>query len=615
MAPLQRIKNFCRHNPLGLRLLTAILICSSAITLVATATQLWLDYRYELSAIDERLYQIETSSIKSLSNSLWEISPAQVQVQLDGLLQLPDVRYLEITSLYGDAFFAGSKPQSGQLLEHHYPLTHEDHRGKSFAVGNLTLIISLDEVYRRLGDKVLLILATQGIKTFLVSVFILTIFHQLITRHLSAMALYARRLKLDKLDQQLVLKRTPKNDDELSDVVSAINTMRRSMLHDIQKREQAEQSLEQANQQLEQLNSELEQRVAERTAQLQEKSLQLEERGLQLEERRRQLEERGNQLEERNEELQSTLIQLKATQRQLVESEKMAALGELVAGIAHEINTPIGIGFTAATFLSDQAKQLQQQMVLSAGNDLSTAASANPHSTRAFKTTHLNQSQPDQKLLSLALESSDLICKNLERAAQLVRAFKQVSVDQSSEQRRRFDLIKYLDEVVLSLQPRLKNCRPQIDIQGPEQLPLDSYPGSYYQIFSNLIINSVIHGFDNCPGGKISIKVTLQTHEGQTLSQLPETPEQYRSALIRIDYFDNGIGIPSGWHSKLFEPFVTSKRNQDCSGLGMHITYNLVSQILQGQIESLPVENASGAYFRLMLPIQLSSQERVRSNE
>ena len=576
MTLLQRIKNFCRHNPLGLRLLTAILICSSAITLVATATQLWLDYRYELSAIDERLHQIETSSIKSLSNSLWEISPAQVQVQLEGLLQQPDVRYLEITSQYGDAFFAGSKPQSGQLLERYYSLKHEDHRGKSFAVGNLTLIISLDEVYRRLGDKVLLILTSQGIKTFLVSVFILTIFHQLITRHLSAMALYARRLKLDQLDQQLVLKRMPKKDDELSDVVSAINTMRRCMLQDIQKREQAELSLEQANQQLEKLNSELEQRVAKRTA---------------------QLEERSRQLEERNEELQTTLIQLRTAQRQLVESEKMAALGGLVAGIAHEINTPIGIGFTAATFLSDQAKQLQQQIELSTGNTSINSLNDRPMSQ-----------QPDQRILSLALESSDLICQNLERAAQLVRAFKQVSVDQSSEQRRRFDLIKYLDEILLSLQPRLKSCRPKIDIQGPEQLLLDSYPGSYYQIFSNLIINSVIHGFENRTGGKITIIIALQTHEGQSLSQLPEDPERYSKSSIRIDYFDNGVGIPEGWNSKLFEPFVTSKRNQDCSGLGMHITYNLVSQLLRGQIQCIPRSHHknTGVHFQLNLPAQLS---------
>ncbi len=554
---MQRIKAFYHHNPLGLRLLTAILIYSSLITLFATGFQLWNDYRYERSAIDERLQQIETSSLRSLSNSLWEINPAQVQVQLDGLLQLPDVRYLEITTPYGEAFFAGSKPESGQLLQHHYTLTHEGHNDQNYTVGQLTLIVSLEDIYQRLAGKVLLILATQGVKTFLVSVFILTLFHHLITRHLSTMALFARRLKLDRLDQILELKRKPHND-ELNDVVSAFNSMRRSMLEDMEKRQQAEQALESANRELAELNWQLEQRVTKRT----------------------------EELEERNKELEQTLNQLKSTQKQLVESEKMAALGELVAGVAHEINTPIGIGFTAATYLADKAQTLQEQ----------TASRPEPRTI-----------PPDEsrKLLDLTLESSDLICRNLERAAQLIQAFKQVSVDQSSEQRRRFDLMGYLDEVLLSLQPRLKPCRPEVEITGPDQLLIDSYPGSYYQVFSNLILNSVIHGFEQQTGGRISIAITLLRTEG---NQNQVTTRAHEADYLQIDYRDNGVGISEEWHQKLFQPFVTSKRHLDCSGLGMHISYNIVSQLLQGQIESLPTEGDSGAHFRLILPIRLNEK-------
>ncbi|WP_051206101.1 sensor histidine kinase [Oceanospirillum maris] len=553
---MQRIKAFYRQNPLGLRLLTSILIYSSLITLFATGVQLWSDYRYERSAIDERLRQIENSSIRSLSNSLWEINPAQVQVQLEGLLQLPDVRYLEISSPYGELFFAGKKPKSSQLLKRYYTLEHDDYSGKTIIVGKLTLIVSLDEVYRRLANKILLILASQGVKTFLVSVFILIIFHQFITRHLSAMARYARRLKLDKLDKPLILNRQYEKDDELNDVVIAINAMRRSMMKDMQKRQQAEQDLADANQQLEALNTELEQRVIERTTQLNERSAEL---------------------ESRNKELQDTLIALQSTQKQLVESEKMAALGELVAGVAHEINTPIGIGFTAATYLSDQVRKIQPQGL----------------------------SSEEARLLNLTLEGSELICKNLERAAQLIRAFKQVSVDQSSEQSRRFDLISYLNEILLSLQPRLKTSRPSIDIQGPSQLIIDSYPGSYYQIFSNLIINSIIHGFEHQTGGEIIIKISLLQTTANTTTTVQE---QEKASHIQIDYFDNGKGITEDWHSKLFQPFVTSKRHLDCSGLGMHITYNIVSQLLQGQIQSLAIQkesNLSGAHFRITLPVSL----------
>ncbi len=518
-SPLsQRFYELCNQKPLGLRLLTAILLYSSVITLIATATQLWLDYRYERSAIEERLQQIEASSLNSLANSLWEISPTQIQVQLDGILQLPDVRYLELKSQFGDQYTAGNKPHVGATVERHYVLNYTDSSNEAVNVGDLTLIVSLDEVYRRLADKVLLILASQGIKTFLVSIFILALFNQLVTRHLSTMAQYAQRLKLDQLNTPLVLKRKPRQrEDELSQVANSMNSMRQAMLIDMGKREDAERSLAR-------LNAELEQRVLDRT----------------------------QALEQSNEELRATLEKLQEAQQQLVESKKLAALGGLVAGVAHEINTPIGIGYTAASFLADQAQLYQQQ-------------------------------HQDNPLAQTAVESSQLICQNLERAAQLIRSFKQVSVDQASEQRRRFDLIQYLDEIQHSLRPKLKQSNPEISVQGPSLLMLNSYPGSYYQIFTNLILNSLLHGFDNQTGGKISITIT-----------------PYAERMI-IEYRDNGAGIPDGWHTRLFEPFMTTKRNQGCSGLGMHIVYNLVSQLLQGHIRSLPDNN--GAHFQIDLPL------------
>lgn len=518
MHLLQRFNELCTQKPIGVRLLTSILLYSSAITLIATGTQLWLDYRYERSAIDERLQQIEASSLNSLANSLWEISPTQIQVQLDGLLQLPDIRYLEIRSQFGNIYTAGSKPRIGATVERHFELNYSDKTNAPVNVGQLTLIVSLDEVYRRLADKVLLILASQGIKTFLVSIFILTLFNQLVTRHLSTMADYARRLRLDQLDTPLILKRKPQaKEDELSQVVNSMNHMRQSMLIDMGKREDAERSLAR-------LNAELEQRVSERT----------------------------QALEQSNEELRATLLKLQETQQQLVESKKLAALGSLVAGVAHEINTPIGIGYTAASFLADQANLYQQQ-------------------------------HPDNSLAGTAVETSQLICENLERAAQLISAFKQVSVDQASEQRRAFDLIQYLDEIQRSLKPKLKQCNPEITVLGPDQLMLNSYPGGFYQIFTNLILNSLLHGFDNQAGGKIAIEIKS---DGKRIS---------------IDYRDNGVGITDGWHTKLFEPFMTTRRNQGCSGLGMHIVYNLVSQLLQGHIESLPSD--TGAHFHIDLPL------------
>ena len=408
----------------------------------------------------------------------------------------------------------------GSTVERSYELEHRSEEGRLFPLGTLRVVISLEEIYQRLADKVLVILTTQGIKTFLVSIFILTIFHRLVTQHLGTMADYARKLTLDRLDRPLILsRRKQQRQDELSQVVHSINHMRESLLDDIALRERAEQELAT-------LNAELEQRVVDRTA----------------------------ELEKTNRELQTTLDELRQTQQQLVESEKLAALGGLVAGVAHEINTPIGIGFTAASWLADQARLSRQK-------------------------------EGETPLTATAIESSELICQNLERATQLISAFKQVSVDQSSEQRRRFDMAAYLDEILISLKPRLKQANPTIALHCPNGLMLDSYPGAFYQVFTNLIINSLIHGFENQPGGEIDIEVNV---EGD---------------LLRIDYRDNGVGLPDGWQHKVFEPFVTTKRNQGCTGLGMHITYNLVSQLLRGHIRCLPTDQ--GAYFRIELPIDI----------
>ena len=269
---------------------------------------------------------------------------------------------------------------------------------------------------------------------------------------------------------------------------------------------------------------------------------------------------RTEALERANADLKRTLDQLVRAQRQLVESEKLAALGGLVAGVAHEINTPLGVGVTAASHLQHETEHLAK--LVAAGK--------------------INRSELD-RYVDQARQSSDLVLRNLERASQLVRSFKQVAVDQSSEQRRVFKLREYLSEVLLSLHPRIKKQRTEVEIRGDEDLVMDTYPGALYQILVNLVINSLVHAFDEQQGGRIDIEVAADGDD------------------VLIDYRDNGKGMSESVQKRVFEPFFTTRRGSGGSGLGLHIVYNLATQVLCGSVgcESAP---GRGTQFHLRLP-------------
>lgn len=237
---------------------------------------------------------------------------------------------------------------------------------------------------------------------------------------------------------------------------------------------------------------------------------------------------------------------LRETQDELVQVEKMASLGRLVAGIAHEVNTPIGIGVTAASHLKKEIKDF------------------NSH----YKNETLTQST-FESFVETTVQSSDIILNNLERAAHMIQNFKQVSVDQTSDSTREFFLKEYLESVVINLKPTLRQHKHTIDIICPPTLVLDSTPGVFYQIFSNLIMNSIIHGFENKEEGHITITVQFNKKDE-----------------IEIIYKDDGKGMSRDAISKVFDPFYTTKRSSGGSGLGTHIIYNLVTQKLNGAISA-----------------------------
>jgi C4-dicarboxylate-specific signal transduction histidine kinase len=286
---------------------------------------------------------------------------------------------------------------------------------------------------------------------------------------------------------------------------------------------------------------------------------------LALEQLNRELETRVQQrteaLDNSNQELQVSLDELQQAQAQLVHAEKMAALGGLVAGVAHEINTPLGIGVTAASYLEQETRRLGIEL-----------------EEKRLSAESLNRFRQS------ALESCQLILRNLMRADKLVKSFKQVAVDQSSEARRRIDLAAYLQEIMSSLHPSLKRTKHEVDIQCPDGLELETFPGALYQIVVNLVLNSLMHGFRDRNDGHIAMSARRV------------------GDFAVLTYRDDGIGMSEEVRRRVFEPFFTTRRGEGGSGLGMHIVWNLATQVLKGTmtVESAPGE---GATFELKFPL------------
>jgi signal transduction histidine kinase len=255
------------------------------------------------------------------------------------------------------------------------------------------------------------------------------------------------------------------------------------------------------------------------------------------------------------------LEHMQRAQQQLVKSEKMASLGQLVAGVAHEVNTPLGVALTASSHLGERSHAVAAQLL----------------------TGVLGKSDL-QAFIGTAEASSTMIERNLHRAAHLIQSFKQVSVDRTSDGRRKFDLLAFVTELVESLAVTWKGRPVALVVVCPPALVLDSFPGALGQVLSNLVQNVLLHAFDPAQAGEMRIVV-----------------RDLDAGRIEIAFSDNGKGGSQEVIAHIFEPFFTTRRNQGGTGLGLHVAFNLVEQKLGGGIQ---VEGAPGAglCFRLALP-------------
>src|SRR5882672_7383750 len=269
-----------------------------------------------------------------------------------------------------------------------------------------------------------------------------------------------------------------------------------------------------------------------------------------------------DELRNSKEKAESALLELNAAQQNLIDAERLAALGGLVAGVAHEVNNPIGISLTVASSFARRTDQFDAEMRSS---------------------TPLRRSQLEEFVRS-SRDASQQLVGNLHRAAELIQSFKQVAVDRSHAERRQFSLSEATDQIIASLRPVLKRSPITLSVDVPEGLVVDGFPGSYGQILTNLFLNAANHAFPDGRSGKISISAKPRGNDD-----------------VEIIFADNGAGMTPDVQRQAFDPFFTTRRNEGGTGLGLHIVYNLVTQQLGGRM-MLDSRLGQGTTFRIIMP-------------
>jgi PAS domain S-box-containing protein len=283
------------------------------------------------------------------------------------------------------------------------------------------------------------------------------------------------------------------------------------------------------------------------------------------------LQESEREIRKAKDAAEAALRNLRETQDSLIEAEKLAALGRLVAGVAHEINNPVGTSLTVASALEGK-----------------TAMFAAEFAQGILKRSSLNE------FLEVSRKASSQLVANLNHAAELIQSFKQVATDRSYPNRRAFDLGELTEQVAISLRPGLGKKNLTLNIECQPELMMNSYPGPYGQVLTNLFLNSVAHAFPDDKGGTVDIKVKASGNDN-----------------VEILFSDNGCGMNHGIRRKAFDPFFTTRRDQGGTGLGLHIVYSIVTNCLGGRL-TLDSEPGEGTKVRLVLPrmapVELAAQ-------
>ncbi|KPM83671.1 ATP-binding protein [Pseudoalteromonas sp. ACER1] len=573
------------QKSLSKELLTNVLSVYFLLTFVVTCGQVIAEYVNTKDYIRDELTTLQKTFSRSLTRAIWELNDKQTITTAEGLLAIPMIegiivrddsgevlsqlgRSLDIHELYSQQLVqeeAIIEDTPSGLFGYTFPLIFE-FSGKTTQVGDVTLFSSREVVFSRIMISIYFLIGNAMIKTTFLIILFLLAFRKRLTEPLAQFTEQIEDLELNDLEGRHIEIHTTEHN-ELKVMEESFNRLIDKVVLYREELEHTQKELVLSNEKLDQHNLQLEQEVARKTSNLSQAMMDLQQQKYELEKQKLTLTEEidlrkqtEQELITKQTELQRYVDELNLAQERLVGSEKMAALGGLVAGITHDVNTPIGIGVTATSFLQERLDQIEA----------------------AYKEKTLSPKALEE-FINDAKQSTSLLTSNLDRASELVASFKQIAVDQASEAVRTINFKEYLGEVIRSLHPKLKKTSHHINLDCPEDLTLNLPAGAISQIFTNLIMNALIHGFEGIESGIIDIIIKDEEDE------------------VVIDFKDNGNGVSEHQLEKLFDPFFTTKRDQGGSGLGTHITLNLVKQTLGGDIE-VTSEVGKGLHYHISFP-------------
>ncbi len=533
-------------NSISKRLLKIVLSIYFSLTFVVTSVHIYLEYYSAKHYIQEELERSEETFSNILALDLWNYDLVQLEVTAKSIANSPSISGIIIENMKGKALYINGvthqkKRSPSGRFGYEYSLFFE-YEGDKHKIGTVKLFSDTKVVFNRIKVSVYTLLINAVIKTVALVVLVVIFFNRLLTKPLGKLAADAEDIDLNNIKNKKIIVKSQKGD-ELSVLEVALNNMLDKINASI---------LE-----LNELNRKLELRVNERTVEL---DLVIEKLGQDQE----LLNVEVSTRKKSETELKNSLEELKKAQNQLIEAEKMASLGALVAGVAHEINTPIGLSLTGISHFEYAVEQLAKQFA------------AGELEEDQFKT-----------FLSESNELAKTIHISLARAANLVKSFKQVAVDQSHDQLRDFDIIEYLSETMLSLSNKLKQTSVKFETTHQiEHLNVKSFPGCWAQIFTNLIQNSLIHGYTQGDKGLVTL----------CISRVEE--------CLTFVFEDDGKGMDEKTAGKIFDPFFTTNREGGGSGLGLNIIYNIITQKMQGSI-SVESKLGKGTRFIIKTPLRI----------